>query len=157
HVKLNAALRYRHLHSENFANVKDLLGGTGYLDIDFYADEPSEVSGLVTDLAQSDLNNPNRVAKTGDRYKYNYDNNADFASAFAQAQFSYKKIDFYLGAKFSYTSYQRDGKYKNGYFPENSYGKGDKLDFNDFGVKGGLLYKITGQHMINLTGAYMTK
>src|SRR5699024_2420785 len=46
-IKLNAALNYRKFHSENFSSVKDLLGGTGFLDVDFFADEPSEVSGLV--------------------------------------------------------------------------------------------------------------
>lgn len=157
HVKLNASLNYRHLHSQNYARVNDLLGGSGYLDIDFYADEPKEVSGLITELAQSDLNQPDRIAQKGDRYKYNYDINSDYASAFAQAQFSYKKIDFFIGADVSYTSYQRDGQFKNGYYPENSYGKGEKLDFTDFGIKGGLLYKISGQHMIRANGAYLTK
>lgn len=157
HLKLNASLNYRHLSVENFARVDDLLGGKGFLDVDFYADEPSEISGLVTDLAQSDMNNPDRMVKKGDRYKYNYEILSDNASAFLQAQFNYKKVDFFLASNVSYTSYQRDGKYQNGYYPENSYGKGDKQDFTNYAGKAGLLYKVTGQHMIRANGGYLTK
>ncbi len=157
HIELNASLNYRHLHTENYAMVADLLGGTGFLDVDFYAEEPKEISGLVTDLAQSNLNNPDHFAQEGDRYKYNYDLNADFASAFAQAQFEYKKINFFIGGNLSYTSYQRVGQFKNGHYPLHSYGEGEKLEFQDYGVKGGLLYKFSGQHMLRLNGGYLTK
>lgn len=156
-IKLNAALNYRKFNSENFASVKDLMGGSGFLDIDFFADEPSEVSGLVTDLAQSDLNNPDRIVKEGDRYKYNYDINSDYYSGFVQAEFNYNKVDFFLAGDVSQTTYQRDGKYRNGHFADNSYGKGEKLEFTNYGAKAGALYKVTGQHMIRLNGAYMTK
>lgn len=155
-IKLNASLRYRHLHSENFANVKDLLGGRGFLDIDFFADEP-RINSTVNDLAQSDLNNPNRLVKQGGRYKYNYDINTDFASAFAQTQFSYKKVDFFIGADVSQTTIERDGKFRNGYYPENSFGKSEKLNFTNYGIKGGATYKVTGQHLINLNAGYFTK
>lgn len=157
HVKLSGALNYRHMKSENFSQVKDLLGGSGFLDVDFYADEPSEISGLVTDLAQSDMNNPDRIVKKGDRYKYNYDILYDYASAFAQAEFEYKNVDFFIGANLSNTTYQRDGHYMNGHFADNSYGKGEKMDFTNYGVKGGLLYKVTGQHMLRVHGAYLTQ
>jgi len=156
-IKLNAALNYRKLHSENFARVDDLLGGSGFLDVDFYADEPSEVSGLVTDLAQSDLNNPDRIVQKGDRYKYNYNIESNYASAFAQAEFNYKMVDFFVAGDISNTTYQRDGKYQNGHFPTNSYGKGEKLDFTNFSTKAGALFKITGQHMLRANGAYFTK
>ncbi|MFT4781879.1 MAG: hypothetical protein ACI9SD_001568, partial [Pseudohongiellaceae bacterium] len=38
-IRLNANLSYRNLKSENFAELKDLLGGTGFLDVDFFAEE----------------------------------------------------------------------------------------------------------------------
>ncbi|NOQ91481.1 MAG: TonB-dependent receptor, partial [Flavobacteriaceae bacterium] len=60
---LNSAISYRKLKSENFANMLDLLGGTGFLDVDVYADNIKE--------AQSDLQNPNRIVTKNDRFKYN--------------------------------------------------------------------------------------
>src|SRR5690625_5224832 len=156
-INLNAALNYRKFKSENFSEVKDLMSGAGFMDVDFFADEPSEISGLVTDLAQSDLNNPDRVVRNGDRYKYNYDINSDYGSAFAQAEFNYRNVDFFVSGNISRTTYQRDGKFRNGHFPNNSFGKGEKLEFTDYGVKTGALFKITGQHMIRANAAYLTK
>jgi hypothetical protein len=154
-ITLNAGLNFRSLKSENFANIRDLLGGTGYLDIDTFAEETIDIS--ASDVAQSDLRNRNRIAQEGDRYKYNYEIDATVAGGFAQAQFKYRAIDFYLAAQMSQTSYQRNGLFENGYFPgERSFGKSEKLDFTDYGAKGGLTYKVTGRHLIDFNGAYMT-
>ncbi len=165
-IKLNATLSYRKLKSENYAVITDLLGGTGYLDIDAFAEETTPNQELAT-LAQSDIRNPNRIAREGDRYKYNYEIDADVVSGFVQAQFKYNKVDFYLGANISQTSYQRNGLYENGYFPNtinpfnteraNSFGKSEKLNFSNYGVKGGFTYKITGRHVLDVNASYFTK
>ena len=39
HIRLNASVNYRKLNNETYARLKDLLGGTGYLDVDFFAEE----------------------------------------------------------------------------------------------------------------------
>jgi len=162
-IRLNASLNYRHLKSQNFARLDDLLGGTGYLDVDFFADlgESSVSDDVASNLAQSDVNNPNRVVGEGDRYKYNYQMDADVISAFAQAQFKYNKIDFYVGANLSQTSYQRTGLYESGFFRgggnEGSFGESDKLDFSNYGIKAGFTYKVTGKHLIDVNSSYFTK
>jgi len=157
-IRLNGSLSYRNLKSENFAELKDLLGGTGYLDVDFFAEETAGGNAVsLEDLAQSDTNNPDRIVQEGERYKYNYEINANVISAFAQAQFKYNKVDFYLGANFSQTSYQRNGLYENGNFLNNSFGKGEKLDFSNYGIKAGGTYKLTGRHLIDLNTSYFTK
>jgi hypothetical protein len=157
-IRLNANLSYRNLKSENFAELKDLLGGTGFLDVDFFAQETAGGTAVsLEDLAQSDTNNPDRIVQEGDRYKYNYDINAEVISAFTQAQFKYTKIDFYVGANFSQTSYQRNGLYENGNFINNSFGKGKQLDFSNYGAKAGATYKVTGRHLIDVNTSYFTK
>ena len=157
-IRLNANLSYRNLKSENFAELKDLLGGTGILDVDFFAQETAGGTAVsLEDLAQSDTNNPDRIVQDGDRYKYNYDINAEVISAFTQAQFKYTKIDFYVGANFSQTSYQRNGLYENGNFLNNSFGKGKQLDFSNYGAKAGATYKVTGRHLIDINTSYFTK
>ncbi|MEY8849851.1 carboxypeptidase regulatory-like domain-containing protein [Psychroserpens sp. XS_ASV72] len=158
-IRLNASLNYRSLKSENFAELKDLLGGTGFLDVDFFAEEtdPDSTIGLEA-IAQSDRNNPNRIVQEGDRYKYNYEIDADVISGFAQAQFKYNKVDFYLGANLSQTTYQRNGLYENGNFPgAQSFGKSEKLDFSNYGVKAGATLKITGRHLVDVNASYFTK
>ncbi|MEM1001284.1 MAG: TonB-dependent receptor, partial [Bacteroidota bacterium] len=162
-IQLNAAINYRNLKSENFARIEDLLGGTGFLDIDFFADEnPNLVSeDIAANRAQSDLRNPNRIVTEGNRYTYNYDISADVISSFAQAQFKYRKIDFYVGTNISNTSYQRTGLYENGFFPgegsEGSFGESEKLSFTNYGIKFGGTYKFTGRHLMDANLGYFTR
>lgn len=148
HFILNAGVTYRKLKSHNFQNLLDLLGGSGYEDIDPF---------LTGDARQSDLNNPNRVVGVGDEFGYNYNLFADVIDGFVQSRFSYNKVDFYAAVNYSRSEYQREGLYRNGNYSETSFGKSDKKEFNNFGFKGGATYKITGRHMIDVNALYMTK
>ncbi|NND62012.1 MAG: TonB-dependent receptor [Flavobacteriaceae bacterium] len=155
-ITFNANVNYRTLKSENFASIKDLLGGTGYLDVDFFAED--DVNTIVGQLAQSDLQNPNRIAGEGDQYKYNYELNADVISGFAQAQFKYNTVDFYLAAQAGQTNYLRTGLYENGNFPgSRSLGDSEELSFTTYGGKAGAVYKVTGRHLIDINAGYFTK
>lgn len=157
-ILVTAGVNYRNLKSENYAQIDDLLGGNGYLDVDFFAQEAGDVN--FDEAQQSDLNNPNRIAREGDRYKYNYDILADEVGAFAQGQFKTKLVDFYMAGNISRTTYQRDGKFRNGNFnafENNSFGKSDVADFTNFGAKAGATYKINGKNFIDVNGAYLTE
>lgn len=157
-IRLNGKIRYRNLKSENYAEVRDLLGGQQFLDVDFFADEnpnTTQTEQSAQDLAQSDLRNPNRTVKEGERFSYNYDIDSEVYESFAQLQFSYKKLDFYLAGAGGRTTYQRTGLYENGFFPgELSFGPGEKLEFTTFGAKAGALYKLTGRHLFEVNAAY---
>src|SRR5690606_10411957 len=148
-ITFTAAANYRSLKSHNYANMIDLLGGNGYLDIDTFNQG---------DSAQSDLNNPERTIGVGDTYKHSYEFDATEYDGFAQAQFAYPAVDFYLGARVGKTTYQRNGLYRNGSYPDenDSFGKSEKLDFTTFGGKAGATYKITGRHALEVNGAYFT-
>jgi len=148
-IVMNAGGSFTKLKSSNFKNLIDLLGGTYYNDINTFGALPGE--------EQSDLNNTDRTIVEGDKYGYNYEVNAARIDAFTQFKFTYDKVDFYLGQTFSRSSYQREGLYKNGYYPNNSFGKSEKLNFDNFGFKGGATYKLTGQHFLDFNGVYMTK
>ncbi len=146
-IAIDAAINYQKLTSKNFANLIDLLGGNGYLDVDNFAEDPA--------LAPNDLQNPNRIVQEGDKFRYNFNLYADVIDGFAQAKFKTNKVDFYLGGNFGRTSYQREGLYQSGAFADNSFGKGQKLDFNNLGGKAGFTYKITGRHLIDVNAAYV--
>ncbi|MFK7834538.1 MAG: carboxypeptidase regulatory-like domain-containing protein [Winogradskyella sp.] len=158
-IRINAAVNYRILNNQNYARIEDLLGGSGFLDIDAFNEDAQQAGANAT--AQSNIRNPNRVVTEGERFRYNFDIDANVASAFTQAQFRYNKIDFYLGGNISSTNYQRNGKYENGYFPgegeTGSFGKSEKLEFINFGAKAGFTYKVTGKHLIDVNGSYFTK
>ncbi|AXG68641.1 vitamin B12 transporter BtuB [Kordia sp. SMS9] len=152
-ITFNANVNFTSLVSENFAEITDLLGGTGYLDVDPFASDLDVDPGAV----QNDLNNPNRVVTEGDRFRYNFEIRSNTIGGFAQAQFKYKKVDFFVGASVKNTTYQREGLYRNGGFPTNSLGKSEKLSFTGFGAKGGLTYKLTGRHLFDFNAGYVTR
>ncbi|MGC1632204.1 MAG: TonB-dependent receptor [Gelidibacter sp.] len=145
HITINSSIKYRHLKSENFAQIRDLLGATGVLNVDSF------------DNIQYDLLNPNGTVGEGDRFRYNYILYAQVISGFAQAQFKYNNVDFFTALNISNTTYQRDGLYQHEMYVDNSLGKGEKLSFTDFGAKGGLTYKITGKHLFDFNAGYISK
>ncbi|MFB9051793.1 carboxypeptidase-like regulatory domain-containing protein [Formosa undariae] len=145
HVLLSGALNYSQLTSNNFAEINDLLGASGYLNVDTF------------DGWQYDFQNPNAIVGEDGKIKYNYKMHANVISAFAQAQFKYKTIDYFVALNVNHTNYQREGLFQNEAFKDNSLGKSEALNFLGFGVKGGLTYKFTAKHVIDFHGAYLTK
>ena len=146
HVTLNAAVNYKRLKSHNFAEIIDMLGSTtGYLNVDSF------------DQVQFDLQNPNQIVGEGDTFRYNYNLEANIVSMFAQAQFKYNKVDFFLAVSNTKTSYQREGLYQSEVYEDNSLGKGEKVEFSGIGAKGGLTYKFSGKHLLVANAGYLTK
>src|SRR5690606_27451426 len=155
-ILVNAAVTYKNLKSENFGEIMYLLGSTvGYLNVDSF------------DGYQYDNQNPDRLLGEGDKFRYNYNILSDVISGYAQAQFKYNKIDFYVSGSLTNTTYQRDGLWQNEAYittdnagnvlTDNSSGKSEKLSFTGVGAKGGLTYKITGKHLIDVNAGYITK
>ena len=149
HISINGKLEYKRLRSQNFAEVIDLLGGSGYLDINNFADSEAQM--------QNDVLNPNRVVGVGDAFRYNFNLKSDFINAFAQGQFKYNKVDFFAAVMVSQITNQREGLYKNGRFENNSLGASEKINFTNYGVKTGATYKISGRNLINANIAYLTQ
>ncbi|WP_111707276.1 carboxypeptidase-like regulatory domain-containing protein [Lutibacter citreus] len=146
-LNLNAGLTYKNLTSNNYGNMLDLLGGSGFVDLDQYA---------IGEAQQNNLNNPNNIVSVDDEFQYNYKVFANVASAFGQLQFTKNKVDYFVGVNLKSTTYQRNGLFKNGTYSENSFGKGEKQVFFDVGVKTGLTYKFSGRHLINTNLAYVS-
>ena len=145
-LTLNAAVNYKRLKSHNFAEIVDMLGSnSGYLNIDSF------------DQVQFDMQNPNRVVGEGDTFRYNFNIDANVLSGFAQAQFKYNKVDFFLAGSYTATEYQREGLYQTETYADNSLGKGRKLSFGGVGAKGGFTYKFSGKHIFNVNAGYLTK
>ncbi len=147
-ISFDGAIMYQNLKSHNFQYLLDLLGGKYFEDIDpFYKG----------DLSQSDLQNPNRQVKEGDIYGYNYNFSANTIDAFTQFKFSYNKTEFYLAQSYSMSNYQREGLYQNGLYPTASLGKSEKVNFENFGFKGGFVYKVSGKQWLFFNAAHLTR
>ncbi|RXM42619.1 TonB-dependent receptor [Flavobacterium sp. YO64] len=147
-ISFDGGVTYRNLKSHNFQYLLDLLGGKYFEDIDpFYKG----------DFSQSDLQNPNRQVKEGDVFGYNYNFLANTIDAFTQFKFSYNKTEFYLAQSYSVSNYQREGLYQNGIYATTSLGKSEKINFENFGFKGGFTYKISGKQWLFFNGAHLTR
>tara|TARA_B110000091_G_C13816374_1_gene478005 strand:+ start:1888 stop:4638 length:2751 start_codon:yes stop_codon:yes gene_type:complete len=149
HIAINGKLEYKRLRSQNFAEILDLLGGNGYLDINNFADSEAQM--------QNDLLNPNRVVGVRDKFRYNFNLSSAFINAFVQAQFKYNRVDFYAAVNVSKITNQREGLYQNGRFENSSLGKSEKLNFTNYGAKAGATYKINGRNLIDANIAYLTQ
>jgi hypothetical protein len=149
HLSFDIGATYKSLSSENFASPIDLLGATYYADV-------NQFTLINSQPAKNDaLGETNKGLN--DRIKYDYDILSSQINGFAQLQFSYKKADFFLSGSYTTTNHQRDGKFLNESFADNSLGKSETVSFNDFGFKGGLTYKITGRHLVMLNGTFLSK
>ena len=139
--------------------VNDLLGGDYWLDLNQFANSIS----TNTNVAQYNINDPNKIVKQGDVYGYDYNINVTRAEVWGQAEKSFKKIDVFLSATANNTSFFREGHMVNGLFPSDKGGNGSSggnsktAEFLNYGVKAGLTYKINGHNYITINGAYSTK
>jgi hypothetical protein len=101
--------------------------------------------------AQSDLNNPNTGSRR-DAYGYNYKYAATVFDAFTQFKFSYDKIDFYLHNPSLVRIIKRACTKWNLW---NDSVKESTLE--NFGFKGGILFKISGKQSLNFNGSHLSK
>lgn len=145
---------YQTQKNHYYKKVDDLLGGDFYVNLNQFAERAFPADNVAN---QNDVNNPNRILKAGDKFGYDYNMNINQASTWAQGVFKYNKVDFFLAGQFSRTDFQRVGHVKSGLFMEQSFGPSQKNEFNNYGVKGGLTYKINGRNYIYLNAATLTR
>ena len=132
-----------------YESINDLLGGDYYYDINKYAEN------LENDECQTNLLNPNHVAKVGDIISYNYNANRNYGRIWDQIDWLVGNFDLYLGVQAEFTQIWREGLWKSGSFADNSYGKDKMHNFFDPGVKAGVTYAINGRNHIVANMAYM--
>ncbi|MBL0766879.1 TonB-dependent receptor [Marivirga atlantica] len=122
---------YRGIH---FTEVTDLLGANYVLD-------------------NSDINNPNKRAKVGDKISYYNDGVVLWEGLFGQAEYTQDKWTAFLSASVSNTSYKRVDYFQ--YEPENQ--ESEFLHFLGYQVKGGANYRLTDNHNVFVNAGNFTK
>ena len=134
-----------------YESINDLLGGDYYYDINKYAES------LESDECQTNLLNPNHVAKVGDIIGYNYYANRNYGRIWDQIDWLVGNFDLYLGLQVEFTQIWREGLWKSGSFADNSYGKDKMHNFFDPSLKAGVTYAINGRNHIVANMALMTQ
>ena len=139
--------------------VNDLLGGDYWLDYNQFGNSLTPNPLAI----QNNINDPNKIIKQGDVFGYDYNINVNRFELWGQAEKTFRKFDLYLSATINNTSFYRAGHMVNGLFPSSAGGPGTSggnsalLDFLNYGVKGGITYKLDGHNFITVNAASITK
>ncbi len=153
-MTLQGGVSFNYSNAHYYKTVADLLGGEFWRDIDTYSERDF---GHSTDILQNDMRNPNRLARKGDVFGYDYNIYSYIAKAWLQNEISTTHWDVNYGLEVSYTNFIRKGNMQNGRAPENSYGYGERHTFDNAAIKAGATYKINGRNYITAHASYGTR
>ena len=129
---------------QNYGRLDDLLGAAFHQDADPFSATRNDLEG-----------SPEK--KQGDRIGYDYNIGVSQWQTFVALEFSGAKGTAYISGQAGKTRYQRTGNFLNEKYPEASLGTGKHRVFEDFGVKGGGSYQITGRHWLQINSAFLRR
>ena len=132
-----------------YSEVKDLLGGDYWYDIDKFAERDM----ASTEAYQNDLDyywetGHARVARVGDKYGYYYRAHLLETNAWANYTWGIGGFSLGLAGSVGYSQMYREGMWRKGLFPNNSKGDSKKLDYLTYEGKLSLGYKFSGAHSL---------
>lgn len=156
--KINGGMNVRRNRTEYYSEVKDLLGGDYWVDVDKFAER--DMGGLNPIPYQNDMAYYNkygqaRAAKVGDKNSYDYYGNSMSARAWAQYDIKISGFDINLGAELGHTTLWRNGLWQKGLFLDNSLGDSKKQNYLTYKLKGNFSYKFSASHSIDASIVYM--
>ena len=135
-IDLLAGIDLRYYKGEHFQEVKDLLGGTYWLD-------------------DSDVNNPVNVARVGDKINYHNDGLVHWEGGFLQAEYSKNDLSAFISAAASNTSYKRIDYFN--YLDSDDLQETDWVSFFAPSIKGGANYNINDTHNVFVNIGYFER
>ncbi len=141
-------ISYQNYRSDQYREVKDLLGADFALNIDPFADQKK--SGLLNE------GEANVTKKVGDRISYDYTFARQEVKINPGVKFSTGNFDVFVTGLLGYSTSYREGKY-NHYLYKDALGKSKNYDFTNYGLKGQIIYKLNGRNFLVYNGAYYSQ
>ena len=156
-MRIIAGVNVRANRTWYYDEVKDLLGGDYWYDIDKFAerDQAQNVLGIQNDLDYYLANGHARVVREGDKFSYNYRAHLLETNAWALYSYGVGGFSMKLGGEIGYSSMHREGLWRKGLFPNDSKGDSKKLDYLLYNVKGNFSYRFSRAHSLEASVAYM--
>lgn len=153
HLTINAGVQFQQERTHYFAKLQDLLGGDYFVNVDRFAlDTP-----LPGQSPEFDLNNPDPIVREGDAYRWDYDITGRRTGSWLQGLFTFGRIDFFVAGEVTNTTFWRTGNFRNGRYPNSSFGDSEKQNFFNYSGKAGVTYKINGRNYLYANGAYVNR
>ncbi|NAW52003.1 peptidase [Elizabethkingia argentiflava] len=144
-LKLMLNLSYQNYYSEQYREIKDLLGADFALNMNPFAKDEKGRNFNTLD--------ENVAKKVGDKFGYDYIYRRQDLNFNTGLKFSADKFDAFVSALVGYSANSREGLFKH-YTYEDSYGKSGQQNFWNFGIKGQLVYKLNGRMFLVYNGGY---
>ena len=156
-TKLNMGLMMRRNRTEYYSEVKDLLGGDYWADVDKFAqrDFASDPALYQNDLEYYNAHGHARVAREGDKYNYDYYAHVLKTGVWASYQFQVGRLGVVLGGELGTTQMWREGLWQKGLFADNSKGNSEMLDYLNYKGKLNLTYRFSAAHSIEANALIM--
>lgn len=157
--KLNGGLRFRNNRTEYYSQVKDLLGGDYWVDIDKFAerDFASDELAYQNNLDYYEAHGHAHAAREGDKYSYDYYAHVLNGDAWLSYNMSFGGLGVTVGGEIGYAAMWREGLWRKGLFPDNSKGDSKTLDYLTYTGKVNLSYRFSGAHAVEANVVYMQK
>ncbi len=153
HFTFNLGVFYQQEKTHYFKKVKDLLGGDYYVNIDRFALSDN----LPQEATRYNLEDDNVILHQGDTHGWDYDITGRRLGTWMQGQFTFRKVDFFVAGNLTTTEFWRTGYFRNGRFPNSSFGKSDVTDFSNYGAKAGLTFKMNGRNYLYANGTLLNR
>ena len=164
--KLTAGLRARVNRTEYYSEVKDLLGGDYWLDVDKFAerDYGNNVEAYQNNMAYYREHGHAQAVKEGGKYNYDYYAHVHQGQLWAMYEVSAGGFTANIGAEVGYSDMWREGLWEKGLFRnDNAHGVkaltslGDSDHIKNLTYKGkvNLRYRFSGAHSIEANATIM--
>ncbi len=158
--QLTAGVGVRRNRTSYYSEIKDLLGGDYWLDVDKFAERDN--AGMNEILYQNDMDyyrkyGHARPAKVGDKYNYNYYGNLFNTNLWAHYNFHIGAVDVNLAGEAGYNSIWRHGLWQKGLFMDDSQGDSEKVNHFTYKAKANLNWRISSAHSLSMNVAYINQ
>ncbi len=151
----------RRNRTENYSSVKDLMGGDYWIDVDKFAERDfgSNEEAYQNNLEYYYANgNTAQAVKEGDKYSYDYYSHLLKTTLWGSYNHVFgflPNLSLNLSGEVGYSSMWREGLWRKGLFPDDSYGESDKIDNVIYKAKANVSYIINRSLSVVANAAVM--
>ena len=154
--KIMFGANYRVNKTSYYDQIKDLLGGDYWVDVDKFAQRDfSDPISAQNDLDYYEQYGHARAVREGDKFSYNYKAHVRTGNVWGSYTGRWGGFGLGLGLEVGGTSMWRDGMWRKGLFPNNSKGESERLKYFTYKAKVNLEYAINANHNFELNGIAM--
>ena len=143
-ITIGYGIRAAYAYNRSFKQVADLLGGNGFVDIDYFLVDDNTLSNNL----DNDMQHPARRVGVSDRYSYDYALTNLTASLFASLEYRRDRLYMEAEAEVGAQWVSRIGYFQKGIFEDSSLGRSRLLNYSPWRFGALAEYYLTSQQTL---------